>query len=245
MYIRVRERYCSHIRSEHDVRLEELRDTHRLESASQSEQIERLQKLVTGAEALRKANEEDSTKRKAEIEQIRTELEKAKGVAKEEEEKRTKAISLLKTVRAKLVKAEKDKDDAVKESVGIREKGKEEREKDQLDRARLGLDLERAKLEREREVTGLRAQFEREMAGLKERLERENAARKGQSELEAITTKVRSVDLILEVSANVEIGCAYEGNCSKVFENHCSRVDSADPLSRKGYHVRSVADAAS
>lgn len=171
--------------------MEELRDIHRLETGSQSEQIERLRKQVSESEALLKAGVDESTRQKTERDQLKADLEKAKGVAKEEEEKRTKAISLLKTVRAKLVKAERDKDDAIKEVASGREKDREEREKDKLDRSRLELDLERSKLEREREVAALRAQFERELTGVKERLERENAARKGQFELEAITTKVR------------------------------------------------------
>ncbi|KAF8585573.1 hypothetical protein K439DRAFT_1409943 [Ramaria rubella] len=172
-----------------DLRFEELRDMHRLETASQSEQVERLRKQVSEAEALLKAGEEASNLTKAETEQLRTDIEKFKGIAKEEEEKRTKAISLLKTVRAKLVKAEKEKEDAVKEAVGIREKDKEGKEKEQLEKSRLELDLERARLEKDREVTSLRNQFEREMSGLKDKFERDSTARKGQFELEAITTK--------------------------------------------------------
>ena len=186
---------------EHDMQLEELRDTHRLETTSQSEQIERLRKQVSEAEALLKVGEEVSNTSKTESEQLRAELEKTRGVAKEEEEKRTKAISLLKTVRAKLVKAEKEKDDAVKGVSEAKERDKEEKEKDRLERARLELDLERAKLDKEREIASLRAQFEKDMSGLKDRFERENAARKGQSELEAITNKVRNTFLEITIQS--------------------------------------------
>lgn len=139
---------------------------------------------------------------KTELEQFRADLQKARGVAKEEEEKRTKAISLLKTVRAKLVKAEKEKDDAIKEMVETKDRDKEVKEQDQIERARLELDLERARLDKEREMASLRAQFEREISGLKDRFERENATRKGQSELEAITTKVRDTWLRFRYRTN-------------------------------------------
>ncbi|KAF8523131.1 peroxisomal membrane anchor protein conserved region-domain-containing protein [Hysterangium stoloniferum] len=174
---------------QHDVRLEELRDTHRLESSSQSEQIERLRQQVLEIEALLKASEEISGQSKADILRLQTELEKSKGVAKEEEEKRTKAISLLKTVRAKLVKAEKEKEDVMKEAVIVKEREEKEKEKERQEKVRLEGEFDRMKQDKEREISSLRSQFEQELVAVKERNERENSARRGQFELEAITTK--------------------------------------------------------
>ncbi len=89
-----------------EERIEEMRDIHRLESKSQSDQIEKLRAQVEEAEALLKVSqsshaqvEQESSKRKTEIEHLQGELEKARGLVREEEEKRTKAIALLKTVR--------------------------------------------------------------------------------------------------------------------------------------------------
>jgi len=170
--------------------LEELRDTHRLESSSQSDQIERLRQQLAESEALLKTCEEGRTQTKAEADQLRVDLEKAKGVAKEEEEKGTKAITLLKTVRTNLVKTKKEKEEAVKELATIKEREKEEREKERQERAKLEAEVERVKVEKEKEVAILRSQLEKELGSVKERYEKENAARKGQYELEVITTKV-------------------------------------------------------
>ncbi|CAL1695430.1 unnamed protein product [Somion occarium] len=177
-------------------RIEELRDIHRLESKSQSDQIDKLRAQVEGVEALLKASqtsvtqsEEESVKWKAEIERLRTEVDRAKGSAKEEEEKRVKAIALLKTVRQKLVKAEKDRDDALKEAQGLKEKEKEEREKEKAEQQRLLGEVQKANNEREVAVSGLKVQFDREVALLKERQEKEMLALRGQFELEVITVK--------------------------------------------------------
>src|ERR1700676_2140766 len=102
-------------------RIEELRDTHRLESASQSDQLEKVRRQLEEAEASIKVSQslsshtEEVADRNVEIDKLRAEVKRANGIAKEEEEKRVKAISLLKTVRQKLVKAEKDKEDVLKE----------------------------------------------------------------------------------------------------------------------------------
>lgn len=124
------------------------------------------------------------------MEQLHAEVDRVKGTAKEEEEKRVKAIALLKTVRQKLVKAEKDRDEAVREVQGMKEREKGEREREAAERVRLQGEIERVNAERETAVVGLRAQFEKEVAGLKERYEKEFTALRGQFELEAITTKV-------------------------------------------------------
>ncbi|KAG5648052.1 hypothetical protein DXG03_007087 [Asterophora parasitica] len=177
-------------------RIEELRDTHRLESSSQSAQIEKLQTQVAEAEALLTAAqgadaqaEEFSAGQKAEIERLQKEVESVKRLAREEEEKRVKAISLLKTVRQKLVKAEKERDDVMKEKVSFQEKDRGEREREQTERARLQNALEAANAERERALIGLKAQFDKEVVYLRERFDKELNATKGQYELEGASLK--------------------------------------------------------
>ncbi|KAH9837110.1 uncharacterized protein C8Q71DRAFT_707171 [Rhodofomes roseus] len=179
-----------------EERIDELRDIHRLESKSQSDQIDKLKAQIDEAEALLKATqssttraEEESAKRKAEIERLQTDMDRMKGAVKDEEEKRVKAVGLLKTVRQKLVKAEKDRDDALKEILGVRDQGKGELEKERAEKAELKREVERANAERETALSGLKAHFDKEVATLKERHERELAAMKSQFELEAITTK--------------------------------------------------------
>ncbi|KAH9898037.1 hypothetical protein C8Q73DRAFT_640392 [Cubamyces lactineus] len=183
-----------------DERIEELRDIHRLESKSQSDQIDKLRAQVEEAEKLLKAAqstttqvEQESAKRKAEIDRLQGELDRANGAAKDEEEKRTKAIALLKTVRQKLVKAEKERDDAVKEVGTLKESEKAEREKEKAEKARLQGEIDKAHAERETAVQGLKAQFDKEVAALKEKHEKELAALRGQFELEAITAKTTHV----------------------------------------------------
>ncbi|OSD03603.1 hypothetical protein PYCCODRAFT_1444523 [Trametes coccinea BRFM310] len=183
-----------------DERIEELRDIHRLESKSQSDQIDKLKAQVEEAEKLLKAAqsttsqvEEESAKRKAEIERLRGELDRVNNNAKDEEEKRTKAIALLKTVRQKLVKAEKERDDAVKEVVALKEAEKAEREKEKAERTRLQGEIDKAHAEKDTAVQGIKAQFDKELAALKERHEKELAALRGQFELEAITSKTAHV----------------------------------------------------
>ncbi|KAI0375368.1 hypothetical protein BV20DRAFT_1032611 [Pilatotrama ljubarskyi] len=183
-----------------DERIEELRDIHRLESKSQSDQIDRLKAQVEEAEKLLKAAqgatslvEQESAKRKAEIDRLQKELDRATNSAKDEEEKRTKAIALLKTVRQKLVKAEKERDDAVKEVSTLKEAEKSEREKEKAERARLQGEIDKVNAERETAVQGLRAQFDKEVAALKDKHEKELAALRGQFELEAITTKTTHI----------------------------------------------------
>jgi len=179
-----------------EERIEELRDIHRLESKSQSDQIEKLKGQVDEAEALLQATQsstaqlqEETAKREAELKRMQEEVERANGVAKEEEEKRVKAIALLKTVRQKLVKAEKERDDVLKEIQAAKEKEKEEREKEKAEKLELRREIDRVNAERETTVNGLKTHFDKEVAGLKERYEKELLALKGQFELEAITAK--------------------------------------------------------
>ena len=80
-----------------EERIDELRDIHRLESKSQSDQIHKLRAQLDEAEALLKASqhstsqlETESTKQKAEVDRLRSEVEKTKASLKDEEEKRVK-----------------------------------------------------------------------------------------------------------------------------------------------------------
>jgi chromosome segregation ATPase len=190
-------RACANFSVAQEDRIEELRDTHRLESASQSTQIEKLKKQLAEVEALLAASQgsisqgdESAAAQKAEIDRLLKEVESSKRVAKEEEEKRVKAISLLKTVRQKLVKAEKERDDIQREVAGSKDKEKAEREKDQLEKSRLQSEIETVNADRERAIAGLKLQFDREIATFRDKQEKETAVLRGQFELEALTTKV-------------------------------------------------------
>ncbi|KAJ7597112.1 hypothetical protein C8J56DRAFT_1011641 [Mycena floridula] len=193
-----------------DGRIEELRETHLLESKSQSEQIDHLRKQLEESEALLKAAHEsvtqghdDSAKRQTDIQRLQMELDKSKLVVKEEEEKRVKAISLLKTVRQKLVKAEKEKDDAIKEANVLKERDREDKDRDQGEKNKLLKEMENINAERDKALQGLRAQFDKEMAHLKDRHEKELAAVKGQLELDAVTTKSTYVKDVASKTAQI------------------------------------------
>ncbi|KAK7694843.1 hypothetical protein QCA50_002031 [Cerrena zonata] len=175
-----------------EERIEELRDTHRLESKSQSDQIDKLKVQMDETERLLKASharDEEMNKQKAELERLQKELDKTTGVAKEEEEKRTKAVALLKTVRQKLVKAEKDRDDAFKEVHNLKEKEKGEAERVKAEQQNLRNEIHSVNQEREIAIAGMKAQFDKEVASLKERHEKEMSAIRNQFELEIITLK--------------------------------------------------------
>lgn len=179
-----------------DERIEELRETHRLESKSQIELVDELRSQIQRNEALSKATqsskaqlEADIAKRKSETDQLRAEVEKLNTFAKDEEEKRSKAVSLLKTVRQKLVKAEKDREDALKEIAALKESQKTEHDKEQLDRERLQGELNKLKIEKEVSLADHRAQFEKDLATLKQRGEKELTALRGQFELESMAAK--------------------------------------------------------
>lgn len=208
---------CSRTSAAQELRMEELRDTHRLESASQVELVDQLRAQLdeTSAKlaAASSAAALETSSQKAAVTQLTAELDKAKNLAKEEEEKRTKAISLLKTVRTKLVKAEKDREEKEKEAV----REKDERERMVAEMKRLETDVERGRSEREREVRALREQFEKEVANVRERFEREAAARKGQFELDAITTKARNscFSCLNQCAYSDRSGDAQPGACSQ------------------------------
>lgn len=176
-----------------------MRDTHRLESASQSDQIEKYRTQAIEAEALIKVAqssdiqaEENASRQKKEIDRLQKELERATLSAKEEEEKRVKAISLLKTVRQKLVKAEKEKEDALKESATLKERERGEKDWGQAERTRLQNEVDAVNAEREMAITGLKSQFDKEIANIKDRHEKEISVTKDQFELEGTVKKVRT-----------------------------------------------------
>ena len=180
-----------------EERLEELRDTHRLETTSQADRIEKLRQQLSEAEALVTASqsatsqtEKVNAKRDSDIEHLRAEVSKANGIAKEEEEKRVKAISLLKTVRQKLVKAEKERDDALRELNETRDRSLEEKEKDRAERANLEREVDAVNAEREKAVAGLRAQFDKDIAAAKDRAERDIQTTKKQVDVEMSALKV-------------------------------------------------------
>jgi len=161
-----------------ESRIQEIRDTHRLEGSSQSELISKLrQQLATAETALAQKTSDNGN-----VAQLKEDLAKAQTTAKDEEEKRSKAISLLKTVRMKLVKAEKDKEEVEKD-----------RAEERAERSSAREEVERVKAEKEREVNSLRKGFERETQGIKDRAEKDLAAKKADWELEMITTKVSCV----------------------------------------------------
>lgn len=159
-----------------ESRIQEIRDTHRLEGSSQSELISKLRQQLSTAETSLAQKTTDT----GDVAQLKADLVKAQTSAKEEEEKRSKAISLLKTVRMKLVKAEKDKEEIEKD-----------RAEERAERSNAKDEVERVKAEKEREVNSLRKGFEREIQGVKDRAEKDLAAKKAAWELDMITTKVR------------------------------------------------------
>lgn len=181
-----------------DERIEELRETHRLESGSQIELVDGLRSQLQQNEALLKATrssnsqlEADISKQKTEMDQLRTEVEKLTGVAKGEEEKCNKAINHLKAVRQRLVKAEKERDDSLKEVATLKEGQKAEQDKQQLEREKLQGELNKLKVEKEVSLADLRAQFEKDLMASKQRSEREISALRGQFELESATVQSR------------------------------------------------------
>ena len=182
-----------------DDRFDELRDTHRLESKSQSDQIDSLRRQLSEAEALVNASQSVITQRDneasshaAEIASLKTELEEARRLQKEREAKEAKAIGLLRTARQSMAKAQQERDAAVKELGGAKQKQLSEREKALAEKASLTREVEAANAEKDRALNGMKAQFDREKAALRDRLEQETLTLRGQLELEAITAKVRS-----------------------------------------------------
>ncbi|KDR85056.1 hypothetical protein GALMADRAFT_52408, partial [Galerina marginata CBS 339.88] len=177
-------------------RLEEVRDTHKLESHSLSEEVKKLRNQSEETEALFQAAQRATThaeeavdKQKDAFSQLQKEVDAAKNTAKEEEEKRVKAISLLKTVRQKLVKAEKDKDDAMRELSAVKERERGDKDKEQTERLNFQHELESLNASHEKATANLKAQFNKDFTSMKDRYEQEISAIRGQFELDLATTK--------------------------------------------------------
>lgn len=161
--------------------------------------------------------EEAAAGQKARFEQLVKDVERAKLSAKEEEEKRVKAISLLKTVRQKLVKAEKEKEDAMKESLSWQEKDKGEKEREYAERVKLRNELDAANAEKEKAIAGLKAQFDKEIANFKDRSEKEMSATQGHYELELASTKVSPCR-----HNQSPFNAILEHICARTFRQRCS-----------------------
>lgn len=192
-------------------RIEELRDTHRLESQYRSAEVNKLKIQLEETEALFQAAqratsniEEAAEKHKAGIAQLQTEVEKAKTVAKEEEEKRVKAISLLKTVRQKLVKAEKDKEDALREVASVREREQGDKNREQADKQDFQREIKVLTATHEQATVNLRLQFNKDFNSMQDRYKQEISSLRGQLELDLASAKVGEVQ---SASAITHIFC--------------------------------------
>ncbi|KAI0287030.1 peroxisomal membrane anchor protein conserved region-domain-containing protein [Russula aff. rugulosa BPL654] len=192
------------------LKVEELRETHRLESGSQIGLVDELRSQLQQNEALLKATrssnsqlEADIAKQKPEMNQLRTEVERLTGLAKGEEEKCNKAINHLKTIRQRLVKAEKDRDDALKEVATLKEGHKAEHDKQQLEREKLQSELNKLKVEKEVSLADLRAQFEKELMASKQRSERKYPLCEASSSLKLLRSRSGLVSNCLNLDRNM------------------------------------------
>ncbi|KAH9486873.1 hypothetical protein JR316_0000938 [Psilocybe cubensis] len=183
-----------------EARFAEVREIHKLETHSLTDEVKKIRNQLDETEALFQAAqratshaEEAVDKQKEDFARLQKEVEAAKNTAKEEEEKRVKAISLLKTVRQKLVKAEKDKEDAMKEIAAIKEREKNEKNQEQIDRLNFQQELEAVQTKHDEAVANLKAQFAKEMTSTKERYEQEINALRGQMELDVASSKATHI----------------------------------------------------
>ncbi|KAF5390176.1 hypothetical protein D9757_002861 [Collybiopsis confluens] len=173
-------------------RFEELRDTHRLESRSQSEQIDSLKKQLEESESLLNATQQSSDEMlrlKSESERLAREIAKERETIKEEEEKRVKAISLLKTVRQKLTKAEKEREEALREASALKDKVNSEQAREEEDKEVHRKELASLGAERDRALASLKVKYDKELVAAKERHEREMVILKAELELDLVTVK--------------------------------------------------------
>ncbi|KAF9481368.1 hypothetical protein BDN70DRAFT_803504 [Pholiota conissans] len=191
-------------------RIEELRDTHRLESHSRSEEAKKLTTQLDETEALFQAAQRATShaegvieKHKEEIAQLKNDLEKSKTTTKEEEEKRVKAISLLKTVRQKLVKAEKDKDDVMKEMAALRERETGDKDKEQAERQKLQHEMENLNSTHEQAMSNMRVQFNKDYGSMQEHYKQEINALRGQSELDLTAAKATHAKELAQKSSQI------------------------------------------
>lgn len=182
--------------TEQKSRIEELRDTHRLEHQSQQSEIDALRDSLAARNAsLEESNDKLAAAEKAaeatrqEIIKAADEYDKLKVVAKEEEEKRVKALSLLRALRQKLVKNEQEKAANDQELEKARKGEKDALDTLKSDRARFDKEIVGLRTAHEAMIVKLRSGFEREAQGLKERFEKEAISKRGQFELDAIHVK--------------------------------------------------------
>ncbi|GAA5910969.1 uncharacterized protein JCM6883_000664 [Sporobolomyces salmoneus] len=177
-------------------RVEELRDTHRLEHQSQQSEIDALRDSLAARNAsLEEANDKLAAADKSaaatrqEIVKAAEEYDKLKLVAKEEEEKRVKALSLLRALRQKLVKNEQEKTANDQELEKSKKAEKDALDTLKNDRARFDKEIVSLRTAHEAQNNKLKAGFERENQLLKERYEKEAISKRGQFELDAIHVK--------------------------------------------------------
>ncbi|GAA6060140.1 hypothetical protein JCM10212_001437 [Sporobolomyces blumeae] len=177
-------------------RVEELRDTHRLEHQSQQCEIDALRDSLSARnKSLEEANDKLAAAEKSaettrrEIAKASEEYEKLKVVAKEEEEKRIKALSLLRALRQKLVKNEQERGTMDEEIEKARKAEKDALETLKSDRARFDKEIVGLRSAQEAVVAKLKSGFERELQAVKERYEKDAVSKRGQFELDAIHVK--------------------------------------------------------
>jgi hypothetical protein len=181
---------------QNDERVEEIRDTHRLESKSQTELIDSLRAQLAQAQTQITSLSDAQSSGSAAFQALTDDLKKTKVKAKEEEEKCSKAIALLKTIRTKLVKAEKDRDEALAQV----------KEKDALtaEIARLKSEVDGVRAEGAKDVQRVQTVMSANAAAEREQLEKEWMARKGQWEIEAITARAHHTKELATKSKEVE-----------------------------------------
>jgi hypothetical protein len=173
--------------------MEELRDTHRLESKSQTAQIDSLTSALKPLKDQLARSEETLKLTKAEVVLAQEAHEKTKLVAKEEEEKRIKALSLLRALRQKLVKSEKDMEESNKEREALKVSENAAQETLRGDRARFDQEIVSLRAAQEQQHSKMRNSFDRESTSIRAQNERESLAKKRQYELELITIKAANV----------------------------------------------------
>ena len=176
--------------------MEEIRDTHRLESRSQTELIDSLRAQLAQAQTQLNSLSDSQSSASAAFESLTGDLEKTKVKAKEEEEKCAKAIALLKTIRTKLVKAERDRDEALAQV--------KEKDAMAMEIARLMTEVDRVRAEGVKEVQRVQTVMSGNAAAEREQIEKEWLARKGQWEIEAITQKSQHTKELATKNREVE-----------------------------------------
>lgn len=177
------------------------RGLNQIKSIISKKQLEESNLLLTASQE----SLDELEKHKAENDRLHSEVAKAKEMVKDEEEKRAKAISLLKTVRQKLSKAEKERDDAVKETLAAKENERSERVREEAEKSKHHNEIESLHAKRERALAEQKSQFERELAAVKERHEKELITVKAELELDAVTVKVCWIVIYCERAINLHL----------------------------------------